>query len=317
MFIEQAFKGKNHNWFYYVAGVVLAFTGWQFIGAVPLIAVLFLKVPDMMSFPSDIGGMTDLLGANLFLFLMIISFLTGLLALLFTVKYIHKQPLLALTTSRKRIDKKRILYGFGLVVAINSILFVIGYFLSPGDFQWNFKPLPFLILLAITIIMLPIQTSFEEYLFRGYLMQGLGVLAKNRWFPLITTSVFFGLLHIFNPEVKELGYIIMVYYIGTGLLLGVMTLMDDGMELALGYHAGNNMLTALLVTADWTALQTDSLFLDISSPEAGFDVLAPVLIYPVVIYILARKYGWTGWKEKLFGKVEPPLPAEAETEYLK
>jgi hypothetical protein len=32
-----------------------------------------------------------------------------------------------------------------------------------------------------------------------------------------------------------------VYYIGTGLFLGI-TLMDEGMELALGFHAANNLV---------------------------------------------------------------------------
>ena len=136
-------------------------------------------------------------------------------------------------------------------------------------------------------------------------MQGLGVLAKNRWFPLVTTSIVFGLLHFANPEVGKLGPIIMVYYIGTGLLLGIMTLMDEGMELALGFHAANNLISALLVTTDWTAFQTHSILKDISEPSAGIDILFPVLIlFPIVLFILARKYGWSNWKEKLTGKVE-------------
>ena len=66
-------------------------------------------------------------------------------------------------------------------------------------------------------------------------MQGLGVLAKNRWLPLIFTSTLFGLMHIANPEIGKLGYMLMVHYIGTGFLLGIMTLMDEGLELALGF----------------------------------------------------------------------------------
>lgn len=101
----------------------------------------------------------------------------------------------------------------------------------------------------------------------------------------------------------------MVFYIGTGLFLGIITLMDEGMELALGFHAGNNLVAALLVTADWTAFQTDSLLKDVSDPSAGVDVLIPVLlIYPIFIWIMAKRYRWSNWKQKLFGKVEPPLP---------
>jgi len=58
------------------------------------------------------------------------------------------------------------------------------------------KPISFAILVVIGTILIPIQTSTEEYIFRGYLMQGFANLAKNKWFPLIMTSVIFGAMHI-------------------------------------------------------------------------------------------------------------------------
>ena len=136
------------------------------------------------------------------------------------------------------------------------------------------------------------------------MMQGIGIMAKNKWMPLLITSVLFGMMHLGNPEVGKLGYGIMVYYIGTGLFLGILTLMDEGLELALGFHAANNLLGALLVTADWTAFQTNSIYKDMSEPELGWDVFVPVLIiYPVFLIILSKKYGWNDWKERLTGKV--------------
>ena len=88
--------------------------------------------------------------------------------------------------------------------------------------------------------------------------------------------------------------------------------MDEGLELALGFHAGNNMVAALLVTADWTVFQTNSVFKDISDPSAGFDVLAPVLIvYPVFLLIMAWRYRWSDWQAKLFGAVLPPEDTES------
>jgi hypothetical protein len=129
----------------------------------------------------------------------------------------------------------------------------------------------------------------------------------------VLTSVIFGGLHLANPEVDKLGNIIMIYYIGTGFFLGIMTLMDEGMELALGFHAGNNLITALLVTADWTVFKTNSILKDISEPSAGFDVIAPVLIlYPIFLLIMAWRYKWRDWGGKLFGKVEEPIIATEE-----
>ncbi|HLN95853.1 MAG TPA: CPBP family intramembrane glutamic endopeptidase, partial [Flavobacterium sp.] len=181
---------------------------------------------------------------------------------------------------------------------------VAAYFVTPEDFAWNFRPVPFAIMALISITLLPIQTSVEELIFRGYLMQGFGVLARNRWFPLALTSLIFGLLHGFNPEVAKLGPAILVYYVGTGLFLGVLTLMDDGTELALGFHAANNLVTALLVTADWTALQTNSVWKDVSEPSLSFEVFFPVLVlFPLLLLIFSNVYKWSDWKEKLTGKL--------------
>jgi hypothetical protein len=132
------------------------------------------------------------------------------------------------------------------------------------------------------------------------------VLCKNKWVPLVITSVLFGLLHIANPEIDKLGYILLVHYIGTGFFLGIITLMDEGLELALGFHAANNLFTALLVTADWTAFQTNSVLIDISDPadiESSEIFFSVLIVYPILIFIFAKVYKWTNWKDKLTGSV--------------
>lgn len=306
MYIEQALKPKN-EWWNYLIGLIIVFIGWQVIGLIPLVVAAFMKVNSLQEFEAAAQSNFMELGIdkNLFLVLMIFSFAMGLLSLLFAAKFLNRQTIRELTTSRNKVDWSRIRFSFFLVVGMSSILFLISYFTESEIYTWNFKFVPFLILFLISVLLLPLQTSFEEYLFRGYLMQGLGVITKTKWFPLIFTSVIFGLLHGLNPEVAKLGNVMMVFYIGTGLLLGVMTLMDEGMELALGFHAANNMIAAILVTTDWSALQTDALFIDTSEPSAGLDVILPIIIqYPLIIFIMAKKYKWSGWKEKLFGKVQ-------------
>jgi hypothetical protein len=303
MYIEQGYKGSTEGWRYLV-GIVIIFSGWQIVGMLPLLAFLIVKSLEHGVMPQDIPGMIALLGSNPFLFLMLISFAFGLLATFITVRYLHGLPLVSLTTSRPKVDWRRILFAFVLWGLISTFTVGLEIYFSPEHFVWNFKWQPFLYLLLIALPLIPLQTSCEEFVMRGYLMQGIGIMARNRWVPLLITSFVFGLLHLGNPEVEKLGHGIMVYYIGTGLFLGILTLMDEGLELALGFHASNNLVTALLVTADWTALQTDSIYRDISSPELGWDVFIPVLIiYPILLFIFSRVYQWTGWKEKLMGKV--------------
>ena len=305
MYIKQAFNSK-HNWWLYLAGLAIIFIV-VLLGQIPYAIVLIAKAfesgVDLQKLESSEA--MRLLESNLNLFLLLLSYAAGFLAVLFVVKTLHKQSIRSLTTSRTKIDWKRFWFAFLFWGIISSGLVLVDHYTSPENYVFNFELVPFLILAVIAIVLVPLQTSFEEYLFRGYLMQGIGVLCKNRWLPLIITSVAFGLLHIANPEIEKLGYILLVHYIGTGFFLGIITLMDEGLELALGFHAANNLFTALLVTADWTAFQTNSLLKDISEPDIeNSEIFASVLIiYPILIFIFAKVYKWTNWKDKLAGSV--------------
>ena len=307
-FIQQAYKGKN-DWWRYLLTIILVFIGWQVIGVIPLFFVAMSKANDMGELleASQDAFMSLGIDSNLYLFIMILTFFFGLISLLFSVKKIHLRSDKTLVTSRDKIDWKRVLYAFTLWFGISLIVLAFDYSMNSENYIWNFKPVPFLILVLISFLFLPFQTSFEELLFRGYFMQGLGVWFKNAAVPLMVTSITFGLMHGLNPEVEKLGSIVMIYYIGTGFLFGIITLMDEGTELALGLHAANNVVAAVFVTMDWTVFQTDALFIDTSEPSADIEMFLPVLVlYPLVIFIFSKKYGWDNWKQKLFGKIKAP-----------
>lgn len=312
MFIENGFKGLHRPWMYLVGSILAFFTSQ--IGGIFLVFFVGMQLTkegrsiDQIANPNVLMSTLD---SNLTLFLMLLGFFFGLVVLFLIVRRLHKQKIKDLTTTRKKVDFGRIRFGF-LLVAIPAIaLTLVDYYLNPEDYIVQFDLYPFLILSIIAMLFIPIQTSFEEYLFRGYLMQGIGVHTKSRLAALLVTSVIFGLLHLANPEVGKLGNFIMIYYIGTGLFLGLITLMDEGLELALGYHAGNNLIAALLVTADWTVFQTNSIFKDISEPSFTFEVIFSVGIFlPIFYFILAKKYKWTGFRVKVFGKVQEPKTEE-------
>ena len=303
MFITQAFKRDNEFWKYILGSVVIIIA--SFIGQIPLLVGIAVKsFTTKEGFPTDNSQIMSYLEPNLTLFLLLLSFAFAMIGIYLVVKYFHRQTFLEVTTARKKVDWSRIIFSFTLWSLFTIVSTIIVYYANPENFVINFKPVPFAILAVIAILMIPIQTSTEEYVFRGYLMQGFAILAKNRWFPLLMTSLIFGGLHFFNPEVTKMGNIVMIYYIGTGLFLGIMTLMDDGMELALGFHAANNLVSALLITSDWSAFQTHSILKDISEPTAGFDVILPVVvIFPILLFIFSKKYKWTNWKEKLTGDI--------------
>ena len=312
MYIKQVIRNKE-NWGFYLLGIFIIIPIMMVIFQIPftvaLTSALFqLKDEELLAkvANNDINAMMSVLEPNLNLFLMLLGFGGMLLGVFISAKLLHKNSIRELTTSRDKIDWSRVFYSFTIWGLITVPLILIDTtFISPENYQWNFNYNSFIILLAIVIVFIPIQTSAEEYLFRGYLMQGIGVVSGNRWLPLLFTSVAFGLMHYANPEIDKLGNMVYVFYIGSGLFAGIMTLMDEGMELALGWHAANNTFAALLVTADWTALQTHSIYKDISDPQTlpVDEVVVPVLFFGVVLLIFSRKYGWSDWRGKLFGKI--------------
>lgn len=300
MFIEQAYKGNNTWWRVVITALL---TTGIFIGNF----IMYFMMSDkqmkaayemMKHIPNNLSLVINLI---LFVFLLVMLFVL--------VHFLNERSIITLTTSREKLDFKRILFSFGLIVFISVLGFAASYYSDSSNIIWNFQPTKFFILLVISILLFPFQIGLEEYLFRGYLMQQIGIVVKNRWFPLLFTSIVFGLFHSANPEVAEMGFGVMIFYIGTGLLLGIMTLMDDSLELALGFHLGNNLMASILITSDFSALQTDALFrysgVENTANTLNEMIISIAITYPIILFILAKKYKWTNWKEKLTGKVGP------------
>ena len=305
MFIEQAYKGNNVWWRVLITTLI----------AISIFIINFIVYITLSK--EDIDRMYEManeMNKNLALILNLGIFIFLLGVLFFLVYFLHNRSILSLTTSRVKVDFKRILFSLGLIVSLSLLCFFVSYYYDGDNIVWNFHPIKFTILFIISILLFPFQIGFEEYLFRGYLMQQIGIIAKNRWIPLLITSVFFGLFHSANPEVAEMGFSVMIFYIGTGLLLGVMTLMDEGLELALGFHLGNNLIAALLITSDFSALQTDAVF-KYTEVQSSSDILWEMIVsiaitYPILLFILSKKYHWKNWQEKLTGKVNAPILKE-------
>lgn len=300
MFINQAYKGDN-TWWKVLITIVLT-TGIFISNFIAIYLMSKQEIDQLYQSMKDMSSYQSLLlNLSPFIFLLLLLFLL--------VRNLHNRSVLSLTTSREKTDYKRFFFSFGLIVLLTITTFLVSYLYDNSNIEWNFHPLKFLLLFCLSILLFPFQIGFEEYLFRGYLMQQIGIIAKNRWFPLIITSVVFGLFHSANPEVAEMGFGVMFFYIGTGLLLGIMTLMDESLELALGFHLGNNLMAALLITTDFSAIQTDAIF-KYSGVEKPVDMLHEMIVsiaivYPIILFIFAKKYHWQDWKTKLTGKIQP------------
>jgi len=292
-------RNKKDPFWMYLLGSFVVIT-FNFIGQFPLTYYIIESNKFDLS-SSDPLELLRKIESNLQLLLILIPFLFSFIGFWLIIKKLHNSSLVRIATIRKKIDFNRIIFSFVLWGGLIIFMVLFDYFIYPDDYKWNFKLKEFLIMLPIAFLLIPIQTSLEEFIFRGYLMEGFASLLKNSWMPLIFTSLIFGLLHIYNPEVDKLGHGILIYYIGTGLFLGVLSIMDQGIELSIGFHAANNLVTALLVTSTWTVFQTESILIDVSEPSLFFETVFSLLIlYPLFLIVMSKKYNWNNWKEKIF-----------------
>ena len=290
MFLSQNFTTKNNFSFYLLGSLVVILL--NFVGQIPLVFAL-QKYGGAQLPNADGMELLSIIPANLRLFLMLLPFVFSFFGIWLVVRQLHGQTLRSIITSRAKVDFRRIVFAFVLWGGITTAVLGLDYMLNPEDYVWNYDAGLFWGTVLIGVLLIPVQTSVEELIFRGYLMQGFAGWFRNSLVPLLFTSIIFGSLHIANPEIDKLGYEVLLYYIGTGLFLGLISLYDEGIELALGFHAANNLFTAILVTANWTAFQTNALLIDISEPELGFELWVPLLIFfPLLFFIFGKKYQW-------------------------
>jgi len=302
-FLTNANKGTNlpSTYILTIVLVILAYI----LGQVPMLVDLSIQIGGLENLKEDPSfDLVAFFGENKYLTYLLIPFILALGVIFISVRFLHKRPMLSVVTTRKSFDWRRFFTSLLIWGGIMGIFLAIAINMS-DQITWNFKPETFFPLLMISLFLIPIQTSCEEILFRGYLLQGFGKIYKRAWLSVLVTGILFGLLHGANPEVEKLGYSVMVYYIGTGIFLGIIAIMDDGLELSLGYHAVNNIFAALILTNEWQAFQTDALYLDHSKPTFGWDsLLTIIIIQPFLLFIYSKIYKWTNWKEKLFGKAD-------------
>jgi membrane protease YdiL (CAAX protease family) len=304
--LETAFKGKNNFWRYLVMFVAVLLAA-NTIGAIPLFVAYAIKTasnPEIIgkiaANPSDISVMG--FDKTVALLLMIIPFIAGLVAFIMLVKPLNGRTISQTINGTGPIRWKRFFIS-ALVWAILSAIYLIVYLdIDASNFSLNNNSITLLFLAIVALLFIPFQAAFEEVLFRGYLMQGFAVIARNRWFPVVMTSVLFALMHALNPEVKDFGFITMMpQYLLFGLVFAVASVLDDGIEVAMGAHAANNVFLCIFVTNSSSALQTAALY-EQKNIYPWLEFTGLLLASVIFLIVLKFIFRWKNFS-RLWGKI--------------
>ncbi|WP_315264405.1 CPBP family intramembrane glutamic endopeptidase [Tannerella forsythia] len=307
----ECVTAQKSQWYWYLLVIFICFMATNTVGAIPLFIILITQwiqnpkpLTDINSFSQE--SMMSGIDSNLYLASMAFSFVVFLAVAIWIIKMFHGRSWTEVINGTKRVRWSRFFVGLAVWGVLQVGSFAINYMTDPNNFEFRFEPVRFIFLTIITLTMIPIQSSCEEFVFRGYLAQGVASWTGSRLWALLIPSVLFALLHSANPEVTKYGFgVMMANYFLIGLTFGLISLLDDGIELAMGAHSINNILGSMLMTYEGSALRTDALFkAKIINP--GEDLFIAVISSIVFIGILAFIYKWK------FGiltrRVSPPSP---------
>jgi hypothetical protein len=288
-YLEIARQGKNH-WWRYLLGILLILFFWFIIGGTIATGIFFavlvalpiargeLEYSQLQQYLENFiktPSVAAYVATN-------INFIFFGLGIFLTLKWLHQRKFNTLISADSSINIKRFLAGFVFWFVLQVIISVIDYFIEPENFVLTFNPTQWLLLVPCALILTPIQTSAEELFFRGYLLQGLGLITKSRLILVIITGLIFMFPHMANPEVARGPLWLALYYFSFGVFQSLITLKDNRLELALGVHAANNISVVFINTKD-SALPAPAMWTinDPGDPKVG---LIFFLLYCAIFY---------------------------------
>lgn len=266
-YLDAVYQGKNDWWRYLLGVITIVFCGF-FCGslAVVIAGIVFLLLthpqPALLQDPAQLNqALTQLMDSpSLSNFvLQNLPFVALVFGIFLAVKLIHGRSLRSLISPSGKFSYQRFLTGYGLWLGLLLVLLGVSYWLEPGDLTLTFSPQKWLLLLVASLLLTPIQIAAEELFCRGYLMQGLGLLTRNRLVLVSVPSLLFALAHFSNPEMARGAVWMALQYWALGVFLALLTLRDNRLELALGIHAAQNMFVLLLVNTEDSVLKTPSI----------------------------------------------------------
>ena len=268
-FLNNVKQGNNSIWRYLITIILSLIVASLVAGAFLAIFIVIWVLLFKQGLNVEVF-LNQLLKDPLFLIVMVgLSFSISYLFLYLCVRFIHKKTFISIINTGNKVRWKKIGIGAVAWLGIIVILDIISYFIDPGSFKISLNPQGFWILALLALIAFPIQASFEEVFFRGYLMQGISLIFERPWVVLMVTSLCFALLHWWNGGTVVMSLSIVMGTFIIGLMLGILTMADNGIELAIGVHIINNLYVSVIH----------------SSPDGGLGNLPSLVVSPSDPYL--------------------------------
>lgn len=223
-------------------------------------------------------------------------------------KYLRQRPLIKIITAAKSFRWKRFLAGILVFLLLTAVFLCVEALFASGETEafsiedtgkWlsfdysyiGFSP-EFWIGLPIILLLSPLNSAFQEMVFRGFGDQGLTRFFSNKMFAFTISASLFAFYHYGNPNMYygPIPYLLSMFIFG--FALSVITSMDGGLEAAIGIHVANNLFYFLIIGSGGSGWTPTWLFSYELETYTYMEVLLELAFFFLCIYSLSRwNYG--------------------------
>jgi uncharacterized protein len=239
-FLDWALKGKP-SWPRYIVGLVLGYLAFNLLNN---LFILVTTIP-LAIIGGGEGALTPV-ARNVSLAL---SFLPTLILVPAIVRYLLQRPWWSVAFADKHARWFNLGLGALIGLLVNLVLWLSYPVLGLGGLTFAVPALgawiPFALLSAAAIF---VQTTAEEFLFRGYLMQFVRRATSNPILLIMGSGLLFGLVHAGNAIHLGLGdgFFAVLPWVIDGLFFGWVAWRSKSLWMSMGIHWANNASLAML-----------------------------------------------------------------------
>jgi len=232
-YLDYAQRGEN-AWWRYLVGTALALALAAGLGVV---VVVVLQLSHIVS--SDLANQVQRADQPGFYPFNGAVFAIVLIAFWLAARLVHKKrfgDLVGHWTWRKFAA------GFAIWVVLQAVAALVDFAIAPQGFSVTASGATAKAALII-VPALAAQTFAEEFVFRGYLTQGVLALTRRPMVTALVSGLLFGAVHIPNGPAQAVNATIF------GIVMAMIAIRTGGIAFTFGLHLANNLFVAIVLVS--------------------------------------------------------------------